>query len=152
MGIGDSCCARRNPAWKVPVPVLGSRADVQPWACCQHSVSGNLSTGRAGLRDQWDSSYRQELPPVLRLPSLHVLPSLEPCIPSTASTGILHCDPRWGELGSDAVLSCLASGGMLSPCPIPLSPQRNKEHPLLLYSQISMPAPLPWKLSCLSGC
>lgn len=32
MGTGDSCSARRHPAWKVPVPVLGSRADVQPWA------------------------------------------------------------------------------------------------------------------------
>lgn len=110
-----------------------------------------LSTGRAGLRDQWDLSHRQELPAVPRLPSLHLLPSLQPCIPSAASTGILRCDSGPGR-GGDAALSCLASGGMLRPCPIPPSPQRNKEHPLLLHSQISVPAPLPWKLSCLSGC
>lgn len=83
-----------------------------------------LSTGRAGLRDWWDSSYRQELPPLPRLPSLHLLPSLQLCIPSAASTGILCCDLGWGEVGSDAALSCLSSGGMLSPCPIPPSPDR----------------------------
>lgn len=49
-----------------------------------------LSTGRAGLRDWWDSSYRQELPPVPRLPS---------CLPCSRASFLQHLQGSCVDLG-----------------------------------------------------
>lgn len=58
--------------------------------CCQHSVRERktLITVRAGLQDRWDCFCRQELPPVPRLPSIHLLPLPQPYIPLSASMGV----------------------------------------------------------------
>lgn len=84
-----------------------------------------------------------------RLPSLLLLPSPQPYIPLAASAGVQSPDLRRDpgeERKALMPLQMPVLGWDAEPRYHPAHPRqtqrRNKEHPLLLHSQIFVPAPL----------